>query len=75
MNSFYSINSVTSLETLLKSVTQGRLHIVSLEFTVMREKGSETLFHVEMVLCEAEQKDTCYQKLAKNIVKQTHKKP
>lgn len=57
MNSSFSINSVTCLETLLNSVTQGRLRIVSLEFTEMREKGSATLYQVQMLLCAAEQKE------------------
>jgi len=42
---------------LLNSVTHGRLRIVSIEYTEMREKGSETLYHVEIVLCKAEQKE------------------
>ena len=56
MNSSFSIRLVTCLETLLTLVTLGRLRIVSLEFTEMREKGSETLLQVEMLLCAAEQK-------------------
>ena len=56
MNSSFSTNSVTSLKMLLSLVTQGQLRIVSLEYTEMREKGSETLYQVQILLCKAEQK-------------------
>lgn len=68
MSSSFSINSVTSLGTLLNLVTAGRLHIVSLEFTEMREKGSETLLQVEMLLCETEQKEGPLTQCPKNDV-------
>ena len=69
MSSSYSTVLDTSLETLLTLVTAGLLRIVSLEFTEMREKGSETLFHVEMLLCEAEQKPKLSPKTIKKMDK------
>jgi len=68
MSSFSSTVLDTNLETLWLSVTRELLRIVSMEFTVMREKGSVTLLHVEMVLCEAEQKDEIPDGIPRNDV-------
>lgn len=48
--------------------TLAQLHTVSIEFTEMREKGSETLFHVEMVLRKAEQSNTSNSETDENDV-------
>lgn len=54
-------SSYSRLDSALKIVlnnlvTQEGLHIVGLEFTVMREKGQPLLLSVEIMLCAAEQK-------------------
>ena len=67
MNSSFSITSDSLLQTLLDLVIRKQLHTVSLEFTEMREKDSETLLLVEIVFRDPEQKDTCYQEIAKSI--------
>ena len=53
MSSSSSISSDICLKTLWDLVILGRLAIVSFEFTEMREKDSETLFQVEILLREA----------------------
>ena len=58
MNSSYYSRLDSALKTALSDlVTQEQSHIVSIEFTVMREKGRPTLLQVEILLCEAEQKE------------------
>jgi hypothetical protein len=39
-----------------------------MEFTEMREKGSETLLQVEILLCAAEQKELTLDEKCKKIV-------
>lgn len=58
MSSSYYSRLDSALKTALDSlVTLEHLRIVSIEFTVMRDKEQLTLLRVEMLLCAAEQKE------------------
>lgn len=56
-SSFYSHLDSQLKKSLLSLVTLAPLHIVSIEYTVMREKGQDPLLQIEILLCETEQKD------------------
>ncbi|GAI62620.1 unnamed protein product [marine sediment metagenome] len=43
--------------SLLNLVTLELLRIVSIEYTVLRDKGQPDLLQVQILLCEAEQKE------------------
>jgi len=56
------------LRNLLRSlVSLEGLSIVSVEFTVTRDKEQPTLLSIEILLCEAEQKQTSNSDPIKNI--------
>lgn len=58
MNSSFYSRLDTALKNSLKSlVILEPLSIVSIEYSVLREKGQKPLLHIELLLCEAEQKE------------------
>ena len=70
MNSSYYSRLDTQLKnSLLKLVTPERLSIVSIEYTVLREKGQKPLLSIEILLCGAEQKKDPRLELVKKVVK------
>ena len=74
MNSFFSTLAESLLTELsLNMAMLERLHTVSIEFTVMRENSLPVGLEINLRYLLAEQKDTVYQKIAKDIVKQREK--
>lgn len=75
MSSSYYLRLDSALRTALNTlVTHEGLHIVGLEFTVMREKGQPSLLSVEILLCETEQKPKSLDEIAEKIVKNSYHK-
>ncbi len=67
-SSYYSRLDTQLKNSLLKLVTPERLSIVSIEYTVLREKGQEPLLSIAILLCGAEQKPKNLDEIAKKIV-------
>lgn len=62
MNSSYYSRLDSALKRSLMSLTTlEQLHIVSIEYTVMRDKGQKPLLSIEILLCEAEQNEDLVQ--------------
>jgi len=69
MSSFFSSLAESLLTELsLNMAMLEQLHTVSIEFTVMRENSLPIGLEVNLRYLLAEQKRTCYQKIATDIV-------
>ena len=68
MSSSFSTRLDLLLKTLFAAVIVPELHIVSMEYSVLREKGQPLLLSVEILFCEAEQKKDYRLELVKKVV-------
>lgn len=75
MNSSYSSRLDIQLKNLLMNLaTLEQLRIVSIEYTVLREKKQPMLLQVQILLCEAEQKEDPLTRIPKKDVEKDLKK-